>query len=659
MPVARRVRSCTFRYKNLEEAKNSPILPRAHRHVDFEGTVFTPPPVLGITVVGKCQGWRRVMEDRSCVLKTAENGVLAVVLDGHRGEQAAVFCANTLPQAILNNIKRGVQNEEVNDVNRMNASSGGVDGVGVVVIDGNNNNNNSTSNVFNNSEETTHALEIFSGDPNCDTRRDAFVRAFVETDTQLFDFQGGSNLYYTEPRNLSSVIPSRREFSSTVPSRRELSSAAPSRRELSSTVVSKADSSTQRTVGTKKDDDDDDDDDENEELSGTYGVLDSLGILETPLLNESSDALNNYDDYSFQNTNSSLDVEDRWKDTVSSMASTTRRPPPSSGATAIAVHVDAKYITISNLGDCRAFIIERRADNNITSLPADMLSSSLTLLGDDAARLTSSSSLSSSPAAGMLVRNAAVAHRPTQNRRESTRLERQFGPRVVVNGRVLGTLMVTRSFGDFDVKFGMTTNAGAAPPEGFALPPTAVQNPNRRSHPQQNLTSPVVNSPYRYQYHDDVNNKLGKEDGFDEEEWESPLLVSNVPHTRVWRRAQLPRPPPGGWNSTDIIPYDLIMAGSDGTWELNSATHLANRADAALQPLLQEWYQHLNNNDNDNNNNNNNDHEEKEKEFMAVVEKTLKDVVTETLQGGIARVCSQHGGVPGGDNMSLAVVLLL
>ncbi|KAH9600818.1 PPM-type phosphatase domain [Trypanosoma melophagium] len=623
MPVARRARSCTFWYKNIEEARKSAVLQKAHRQVDFENTIITPSPVLGVTVVGQCQGWRRYMEDRSCALKTEENGVLVIVLDGHRGEQAAEFCANTLPQAILDNVKRGVQNEQVNCVNTGSVSSGSV---------GISNSNTSRSNNNNYSEHsTTHALEIFSEDPNFVTRRDAFVRAFAETDAQLFDLQGGTNVYYAEPRESSSP---------TAPG-------------VNSLIMSKKD------------------DNENEALNGTYDILDPLDLPQLVDMSQKS---------SSKDTNNTSANDNSMNATVSSVAgSTKQRPPPSSGATAVAILVDATHITVSNLGDCRAFIIERRANTSTStttpsspffttsSLSSSFFSSSPSspaLLGEDAGHV--------SLPPGVFVRNAAAAHRPTQHRREAKRLERQFGPRVLVNGRVLGTLMVTRAFGDFDVKFGMAASVDAALPENFYVSPTAVRNPHRRPPPTSNnnnnesyihtVDGASPDAHYRYHYHDDINNISGYNNNdydYDAEMWESPLLVSNVPHTRVWRRAQLPRPPPGGWSSTDIIPYDLIVAGSDGTWESHGATVLASRADAALQPLLQEWHQRFHNNSQKRGLLGEGGEKKEQAEFTAAIEATLKNIVTETLRAGISLFCTQHAAVPGGDNMSLALVLLL
>ncbi|KEG06242.1 hypothetical protein DQ04_15061010, partial [Trypanosoma grayi] len=108
----------------------------------------------------------------------------------------------------------------------------------------------------------------------------------------------------------------------------------------------------------------------------------------------------------------------------------------------------------------------------------------------------------------------------------------------------------------------------------------------------------------------------------------------------------IPPPPPTGWVEGNVVPYDLVVVGSDGTWELQCIAHVAARVDEVVQPLLLERPSA--------------DATAKaQEEFNAAVEKALQKVILDTLRKGGATFCCPKAIAPGGDNMSLALMLLL
>ncbi|KEG07213.1 hypothetical protein DQ04_10551040, partial [Trypanosoma grayi] len=156
--VKGRIRGCAFRYKDLEEAKNSAVLTKPHRQVDFGTMVVTPRPVAAISVAGWCQGWRKRMED-TCRLACTAQGAFAVVLDGHRGEEAAQFCGDLLSSVILEYTAAVVEQETAAEATKARDTDNGL------------------------------AVELPADDPHAVVRREMFLRAFMEVDAQLYDEQ--------------------------------------------------------------------------------------------------------------------------------------------------------------------------------------------------------------------------------------------------------------------------------------------------------------------------------------------------------------------------------------------------------------------------------------------------------------------------------------
>ncbi|CAD2221839.1 hypothetical protein AGDE_15964 [Angomonas deanei] len=179
------------------------------------------------------------------------------------------------------------------------------------------------------------------------------------------------------------------------------------------------------------------------------------------------------------------------------------------------------------------------------------------------------------------------------------------------NAKVQGVLSVTRSFGDFDLKYGNTP----------FLPSCPLKNKME-----------AIDAPLRIEQLGKI--ELGKE------EFVSPLVVSNVPEVHVYQRGAIPPPPE---NEEEAISYDLLVVGCDGIWERQSVVHIAQRADDALQPLLKDTYMRENNS----------------QVWWRQVEEALKEVIQVTLRHAIAPISKPNGNFLGGDNLSLNLTLLL
>ncbi|EPY17401.1 hypothetical protein STCU_10641 [Strigomonas culicis] len=182
---------------------------------------------------------------------------------------------------------------------------------------------------------------------------------------------------------------------------------------------------------------------------------------------------------------------------------------------------------------------------------------------------------------------------------------------IAPTARVRGTLAVTRAFGDYDIKLSVPDPAG-----GRMLRDGAMLSPQ-----------------------DTWGTPLG-----DTEPLMSPLVVGNVPEVHTYRRGA-PAPAGGARPRAEDAPepYDLLVAGCDGVWELESIAQIAERADNALQPLLHaRWRAGVTT-----------------EVWWHTLEAAMHAVITETLQNAIAMSCTPDGKAPGGDNVSLLLTLLL
>lgn len=125
-----------------------------------------------VSAGGMVQGWRKTMEDRLVLGVVREEydygrrvGAFAVILDGHRGSEAAELASHELPKLLLRRL-------------------GEAPFVPLPLETG---------------EGSAHATELASTDALWQQRYHIFVDAFAEMDVKIFEAQGGTDTFPIEP----------------------------------------------------------------------------------------------------------------------------------------------------------------------------------------------------------------------------------------------------------------------------------------------------------------------------------------------------------------------------------------------------------------------------------------------------------------------------
>lgn len=298
-------------------------------------------------------------------------------------------------------------------------------------------------------------------------------------------------------------------------------------------------------------------------------------------------------------------------------ASTLRAPPTIAGGPAdfssitgttavVGVALPQGYAFI-NVGDSRSYLVTRRKPPREQVVSEDIQKPAPTT--DDDSELASTEAVTLP--LGLTTLATSVDHR-TSDPSECTRIEAAGG--YVVNRRVNGKLSVTRALGDFDLKPNLL-DASCNPI--ICLPdvqfverssqdaPSVLPKMARRGTAQFSSTENAV------------------------EETDEAATGANSHVTCD--------------DGPSIFPYDLIVVGCDGVWELQSIDRMAILVDEKLQSnaaLLTG------------------SNPSQVEQFAATIEELLKECVSELLVKCCAQSCDPNGTSHGADNLSLGMLLL-